>query len=66
MTLKLKVPNMACSACEENIAKAVKIVDPSATVRADSKTKLVNIETEASQAAITEAIHNAGYTVADR
>jgi copper chaperone len=65
MTLQLKVPDMACSACEENIAKAVKIVDPAATVRADSKTKLVNIETGASQAAITEAITNAGYTIAN-
>ncbi|MBE9169752.1 heavy-metal-associated domain-containing protein [Pleurocapsales cyanobacterium LEGE 06147] len=65
MTLQLKVPNMACSACEENITKAVKLVDPAATVWADSKTKLVNIETAASQAAITEAITNAGYTVAE-
>jgi copper chaperone len=63
VTLQLKVPNMACSACEENITNAIKIVDPSATVQADSKTKLVNIETEASQADITEAITNAGYTV---
>lgn len=64
MTLELKVPNMACSACEENIAKAVKLVDPAATIRADSKTKLVNIETEASQPSITKAVLEAGYTVA--
>lgn len=64
MTLQLKVPNMACSACSETITKAIKTVDPTATVQADPKTKLVNIETQASEAGITEAITAAGYTVA--
>lgn len=64
MTLQFKVPNMACSACSETITKAIKSVDPSANVQADSKTKLVNIETEAAEAAIKEAITSAGYTVA--
>ncbi|ARV59643.1 heavy metal transporter [Nostocales cyanobacterium HT-58-2] len=64
MTLQLKVPNMACSACGESITKAVKTVDPTATVQADPKTKLVRIETQVSKAAITEAISAAGYTVA--
>jgi copper chaperone len=65
MMLQLKVPNMACSACGETITKAIQTVDPTATVQADPKTKLVSIETEASQAAITEAITAAGYTVAE-
>ncbi|MEH1872140.1 MAG: heavy-metal-associated domain-containing protein [Nostoc sp.] len=41
MTLQLKVPNMACSACGDTITKAVKSVDPTATVQADPKTKIV-------------------------
>lgn len=65
MTLQLKVPNMACSACGETITKAIQSVDPTATVQADPKTKLVSIETEVSQAAITEAITAAGYSVAE-
>ncbi|MBW4617066.1 MAG: heavy-metal-associated domain-containing protein [Desmonostoc vinosum HA7617-LM4] len=64
MTLQLKVPNMACSACGETITKAIQTVDPTATVQADPKTKLVNIETQALETAITEAITSAGYTVA--
>ena len=72
MTLQLKVSNMACSACGETIAKAVKGVDPSATVQADPKTKLVNIETQASEDAnsfgsasrIAQAITAAGYSIA--
>ena len=64
MTLQLKVPNMACSACGETITKAIKAIDPAATVQADPKTKLVNIETQVSETAVTEAITSAGYTVA--
>ncbi len=64
MTLQLQVPNMACSACGETITKAVKAVDPSATVQADPKTKLVHVETQASEAAVKEAITAAGYSIA--
>lgn len=64
MTLQVKVPNMACSACGDTITKAIKAVDATATVSADPKTKLVNIETEASEAVVKQAISNAGYSVA--
>jgi copper chaperone len=64
MTLQLKVPNLACSACGETITKAIRAIDPTATVQTDPKTKLVNIETQASQAAVKEAITAAGYSVA--
>ena len=64
MTLQLKVPNMACSACGETITKAIQAIDPAATVQTDPKTKLVEIETQASSEAIAEAIAAAGYTVA--
>lgn len=64
MTLQLKVPNMACSACGETITRAIRAIDPKATVQTDPKTKLVNIETQASQAAVKEAITAAGYSVA--
>lgn len=65
MTLQLTVPNMACSACGETITKAVKAVDPTATIQADPKTKLVAIDTQASEVAIREAISTAGYTISD-
>lgn len=64
MTLQLQVPNMACSACGDTITRAIKAVDPAATVQADPKTKLVNIETQAPETAIKQAITDAGYTVA--
>ena len=64
MTLQLKVPNMACSACGDTITKAVKSVDPTATVQADPKTKIVLVETNASETVIKEASTTAGYPVA--
>ncbi len=64
MTLQLKVPNMACSACGESITEAIKAVDSTATVQTDPKTKLVNVETQVSEVAIKEAITTAGYSVA--
>jgi copper chaperone len=64
MTLQLTVPNMACSACADTITKAVQTVDPAAQVAADPKTKQVNIDTQAPETAVREAIATAGYTVA--
>lgn len=65
MTVQLKVPSMACSACSDTVTKAVKAIDPTASVQADLKTKLVAIETQASEAAIREAITTAGYAIAE-
>ncbi|MGG6264349.1 heavy-metal-associated domain-containing protein [Leptolyngbya sp. AN03gr2] len=64
MSLQFTVPNMACSACSETITSAIKAIDPTATVSADPKTKQVNVETQASENRVKEAVTNAGYTVA--
>ena len=63
MTLQIKVPNMAYSACGDTITKAVKTVDPTATVQADPKTKIVLVDTNADETVIKEAITTAGYSV---
>ena len=52
---------MACSACANNITNAVKAVDVNAIVEADPTTKFVNVETQASETAIKEALIAAGY-----
>ncbi|HLO50791.1 MAG TPA: heavy-metal-associated domain-containing protein [Kamptonema sp.] len=64
MTLQLTVPNMACSACANTIAKAVQSIDPAANIEADPKTKLVNVQTVKSESAVREAIANVGYPAA--
>jgi copper chaperone len=54
---------MACSACATTITNAVTTVDPTATVDADPKTKVVKIETHESEATVKAAIVNAGYPI---
>ena len=61
MTLQLTVPNMACDVCAKNITNAVKALDTNASVAADPKTKLVDIETDAVEADIRSALEQAGY-----
>lgn len=64
MKLEFTVPNLACSACVETVTEAVCVVDGTAQVSADPKTKQVTIVTEASEASMRDAIVAAGYTVA--
>jgi len=63
MTLQLKVPKMACSACANTITKAVQAIDSAATVEADVKTKLVTIQTAKPESEVRNAIASAGYPV---
>lgn len=64
MSFQVTVPNMACSACSDTITKAIQNIDPSAKVSADLKTKLVSVDTLASETEIKQAITTAGYTIA--
>lgn len=52
---------MACGACINTITKAVKTVDPNATVQGEVKTKIVLVETQAPETAIKKAIAAVGY-----
>ena len=62
MTIELKVPDMACSACVKTITEAIHNIDAQANVQADSTTKELKIETTASESSIKEAITAAGYS----
>jgi len=63
MALQLIVPNMACPACSTTIVKAIRVIDPVATIQADPKTKQVIVDTKAAAADVMQAIIDAGYTV---
>ena len=63
MTLELKVPSMACSACAETITNAIQEIDATAKVEADPKTKLVKVETQQPDNVVKDAIASAGYPV---
>ena len=64
MTIQLKVPGIACSACVNTVTKAIKTVDANATVDADTKTKIVKVQSQQSEDKIKEIIAEAGYPAA--
>ena len=61
MTLQLKVPKMSCGSCVSTITQAIQIVDAHAIVRGDPQTKMVSVETKASEMDIKAAIAKVGY-----
>jgi copper chaperone len=61
MTVQLRVPDMACEACAKTITQAILAIDESASVKADTKTKEVIVETQASAASVKNAIAEVGY-----
>lgn len=64
MTLTLRVPDIACSACVNAVTDAIKSVDSTATVEADPKTKIVNVQTQQPSDKIKQILADAGYPVA--
>lgn len=58
---RFTVPDMSCGHCTAAIEKAVKSIDPTATVACDLETKTVAVETFLSERAVSEAIREAGY-----
>ncbi|MEB3312687.1 MAG: heavy-metal-associated domain-containing protein [Cyanobacteriota bacterium] len=64
MGIELTIPDLACAACVDTVTKAIQVIDAAAQVRADPTTKQVEVITQASEAAIKQAIVEAGYRVA--
>jgi copper chaperone len=60
---RFTIPDMDCEGCVASITKAVHRIDASATVQADLKTKLVEIQSAEGDQALKSAIDDAGYTV---
>jgi copper chaperone len=61
MSLQLTVPKIACSSCVDTITKAIHTVDAQANIQANTKTKIVNVETQAPATAIKQVLANVGY-----
>lgn len=57
----LNIPDMTCGHCVSTVEKAVKTVDPSASVAVDLGTKTVSIESQVASEAFIVSIANAGY-----
>jgi len=63
MTIELKVPSMVCEGCVDTITKEIKKNLPEAQVNIDLKTKMVSVDTQASEASLKEMITSTGHTV---
>ncbi len=59
--VELKVMDMTCEHCVSTVTKALKAVDPVATVHVDLATKRVHVESRRSLAELTSALAQAGY-----
>lgn len=57
----LNIPDMTCGHCVNAVEKAVKTVDPCASVAVDLGTKTVSIESQVASEAFIVSIANAGY-----
>jgi copper chaperone len=62
--LTVTIEKMKCGGCAASVEKAVKGVDPAATLSVDLVSKRIDIDTQASHQAIIAAIETAGYPVA--
>lgn len=61
--MQLKVPSIVCEGCAETITKAIVALDADAKVNVDLSTKTANIETQASESEVKDAIAAVGHTV---
>jgi copper chaperone len=60
---QFRVPEIHCDACIRALTGAVRGIDDKAILQADMATKLVRVETTAGDAAVAEAMRDAGFTV---
>ncbi len=60
-SITLDVKGMTCQGCVNSVTKLVKRVDPDAKVAVDLPTGRLEATTQASAAALIEAINAAGY-----
>lgn len=59
--IELTVKDMTCNHCVGAVTKAVKSVDPNATVNVDLPSKRVQVESASNLGALTKALEAAGY-----
>ncbi|TWT11629.1 heavy-metal-associated domain-containing protein [Reyranella sp. CPCC 100927] len=59
--LRYTVPSMSCGHCAAAIERAVKGIDPQASVSVDVRAKEVSIRSNVEPARLADAIRGAGY-----
>jgi copper chaperone len=57
----LSIPDMSCGHCKATIEKAIKVLDPAATLDFDMAARTVTLQTRAGPEAIQTALSSVGY-----
>jgi copper chaperone len=60
--LDLSIPDMTCGGCARGVTAAVKELDPAAELTIDVAARKVQVKTSASDAAVKQAITEAGFS----
>ncbi|HHP7244851.1 MAG TPA: heavy-metal-associated domain-containing protein [Elainellaceae cyanobacterium] len=61
--MQLNVPSIVCDGCADTITKAIHKLDSSASVNVNIETKQVEVDTQADESRIKEAIAAVGHDV---
>ena len=64
MQMTFNVPTIACSGCADAITKAIQTADSKANISVDVDNKMVEVNTELSDASIRQVIVDAGHEIA--
>ncbi|MCY0966719.1 heavy-metal-associated domain-containing protein [Parathalassolituus penaei] len=59
--MKLKVEDMTCGGCARAVTAAIREIDENAVVNIDVATRLVEVQSSASNDAVTQALNEAGF-----
>lgn len=59
--IELTVKDMTCGHCVSTVTKALKAVDPQASVEVDLASKRVRVETQQPAEILTQALQQAGF-----
>jgi len=59
----VRVPDIHCDACIRSMTSALRELDRTASVDANLTSKLVRVTTTAGDAAVTQTLRDAGFTV---
>lgn len=59
--MELKIENMTCGGCAKSVTRAIQSVDPTARVETNPATRLVSVETTATEAELHQVLQDAGY-----
>ncbi|NEP59820.1 MAG: heavy-metal-associated domain-containing protein [Symploca sp. SIO2G7] len=62
-TITFNVPSIACDACAKTITEGILTNQPESQVKVDLTTKVVSVDTEASEEAIKQIITSVGHKV---